>query len=320
MLISVTRNLLAAACVISLAACGGGGGGGDDGSSSGQGQVSVGVTDAPVDGAERVVVEFTGIELKPKSGAPIEFNFTPPMQIDLLALQGDEFEPLLVAQQVPAGEYNWMRLKLNDNDCAAMPPGADPSGSFIELSGGGIEALHVPSGSETGLKLVSGFTVAAGGLTEFTVDFDLRKSVVKPTGQSCHYLKPALRVVDNAMVGTIRGTVDAALLSDSGCSDADPLTGNAVYLFQNADVPPDDVDGTAPDPLTSALVNFNTASGEFEYEIGFVLAGPYTVALTCEADLDNPEVDDSAVVNFLQSGNVTVTADTVSTHDFAAAP
>jgi hypothetical protein len=310
------RALILSLPLLALAACGGGSSGDDDG---GQGQLSVGVTDAPVDGANRVVVEFTGIELKPQSGPPFEFNFTPPLQIDLLALQGDEFEPLLVAQQVPAGRYNWMRLKLNDNDCAAMPPGSDPSGSFIELSSGGIEALHVPSGNETGLKLVSGFTVAAGGLTEFTVDFDLRKSVIKPTGQPCHFLRPALRLVDNAMVGTLRGTVDAALLGDPSCSDTDPLTGNAVYLFQNADVVPDDVDGIAPDPLTSAIVNFNTTSGQFEYEIGFVLAGPYTVALTCEADLDNPDTDDPGV-GFLQSANVTVTADSVTTHNFTAAP
>ena len=55
--------------------------------------------------------------------------------------------------------------------------------------------------------------VGAGSTNDFTIDFDLRKSVVHPPGQGETYLlKPVLRLVNNLEVGTIDGTVAAALL------------------------------------------------------------------------------------------------------------
>jgi hypothetical protein len=52
--------------------------------------------------------------------------------------------------------------------------------------------LLVPSGSETGLKLVSGFTVPSNGVVDYTIDFDLRHAITCPTGQSpACILKPA---------------------------------------------------------------------------------------------------------------------------------
>ena len=51
------------ACALVLTACGGGGGGGND-----TGQLSLGVTDAPVDDAASVVVQFSGVAFK-RAGA-----------------------------------------------------------------------------------------------------------------------------------------------------------------------------------------------------------------------------------------------------------
>ena len=47
--------------------------------------------------------------------------------------------------------------------------------SYVRLETGGEECeMRVPSGDQTGLKLVRGFTVGAGTITDFTIDFDLR--------------------------------------------------------------------------------------------------------------------------------------------------
>ena len=79
--------------------------------------------------------------------------------------------------------------------------------------------------------------------------------------------------------------------------DQDPYPGN-VYLFgpipTGADVTPDDYDGVVDDPngddaLTSAMVDPNT----FRYTIGFVPAGNYRVAYTC--DLDDTTIDADVV-------------------------
>jgi len=60
-----SRILVAAAAATLLAACGGE----DDGSATPKtGTLKVGITDAPVDFADQVVVQFSGVELKPRDG------------------------------------------------------------------------------------------------------------------------------------------------------------------------------------------------------------------------------------------------------------
>ena len=285
-----------------ISACGGGG----SSSGSGSGELSVAVTDAAVDSAERVVVEFTAVEIKPQEGEPLMFELDAPEQIDLLSVQGADFAPLISGETVPAGNYNWIRLLINDNDCDNLAPGNNPPGSFIDLGTGGIEPLHVPSGSQSGLKLNTGFTVAAGGQTNVTIDFDVRKSVTAPNGQDCHFLRPSLRLVDNLEVGHINGTVTVP--ASENCADG----GLAVYLFEGADAAVDDIDGVDPDPITSAIVD-----DEGQYEIGFVIAGEYTAALTCDGEADDPETDDPAeVFGFESQQNVLVEVDNTTTADF----
>jgi len=278
---------LAAALV---AACGGSGGGGGQDKT---GALTIGLTDAPVDVADEVVVQFSGVELKPKDGNAFTINFIAPKTIDLLALQGTNRATLLDGEQVPSGEYTWMRLMVD----------ADPNvagDSYITIGGSQCE-LRIPSGSETGLKLNRGFTVGVGTTTDLTVDFDLRKSVVQPPGQrtsvptcdgQAFLLKPVLRVVDSLQVGTITGTVDPTLITQS-CPAGE--LGN-VYLFgpysDTDPVPvPDDVDDNDADganPITTAMVALDGASNA-AYTIGFVPAGNYVAAYTCSADA--PDVD-----------------------------
>ena len=50
------------------------------------GRISLGITDAPVDGATAVVVKFTAVELKPEDGSAFTINLTPAQSVDLLVL------------------------------------------------------------------------------------------------------------------------------------------------------------------------------------------------------------------------------------------
>lgn len=263
-----------------------------------KGKLAVAVTDAPVDGAEAVVVQFTGVEIQ-GPGGPQSFDFNSPKTIDLLELTGDESLELLAETELDAGEYQWMRLKVNAE--------RGVTDSYIDINGARY-SLFVPSGSQSGLKLNRPFVIAAGGLTDFTIDFDLRKSVHEPQNDAeDYYLRPTLRIVDNAQVGHINGLIDPNLINAEGCTDS-----SAVYLFAGADAEVDDVDANEPEPITTGLVEVNN-DGDFVYEIGFVLAGDYTLAFTCEAANDDPETDD--VINFTTQ-NVTVTADGSVTVDF----
>lgn len=271
--------------------------------SSDTGRLSLQVTDAPVDSASKVVVSFSGVELQ-SSGSRTEILFAEPRSIDLLALQGSNSASLLDGQALPAGEYQWLRLLVNAEQDGVLD-------SYIEFEDGSQEELSVPSGSQTGLKLVRGFTLLAGGSADFTIDFDLRKSIVDPNGGQGMHLKPALRLIDNAQSGTITGTLAGELLAEA-CADVS-LDAGAVYAFVGSDAVADDVDGDAGDPLTSALVQEN--AGVYSYELGFMPVGSYTLAYSCEAAADSPENDD--VIVFAGQLNAEVVADETTQADFS---
>jgi hypothetical protein len=283
-----------------LAGCGGGSGGSTE---TPMGRISLGITDAPVDGATAVVVKFTAVELKPEDGDAFTINLAPAQSVDLLVLAGGSSRALLENYSVPAGRYQSIRLLIEAQQ-------NQPS-SYIDFASGQRFPLFVPSGSESGLKLIRGFTVAAGSNSNFTIDFDLRKSVIAPPGQAPNYLlKPVLRMVDNLQVGAITGKVDAALVT-TGCSPQ-------VYIFTGAGVVPDDLDPAAPpdvDPLVSVPVKLDTATGEYRFRAGFIEVGEYTASFTCDGAIDTPEGEE--VLVFTGTQNLSVNTNQTTTIDFA---
>lgn len=293
------KTLLFVSPALLLSSCGS-----DGDSADALGALSFAITDSPVDAAEKVVVRFNGMEIKPADGDAISFDFSSPRDIDLLALQGGNAAPLISGESVPAGNYNWVRLKVS----AVQDNIFD---SYIQIDGIQYE-LRIPSGNETGLKLVSGFTVAQGGNANYTIDFDLRKSVVAPPGQApVMMLKPALRLVNNIEVGTMTGVVDSSLIA----AECEGEATGAVYVYSGSDVSPDDLDGDAGDPLTSGAVTLDEG-GTYRYTIAFLAAGNYTASYSCDTDADDPESDDSLV--FVGTQNASITAGATTTVSFAA--
>jgi len=290
---SVLALLPMALSAVLLSACGGGSSG------SSEGSLSLGVTDAPVDSASKVIVEFDGVEVQPADGERITFDFAQPRHINLLDLQGGISRALLENEPVPAGKYEWVRLMVNAD--------GQTSSSYIEMDDGSVYPLRIPSGAQTGLKLQGGFTVPENGQTLLTVDFDLRKSVHKP-GQSgrAYILRPALRMVQNDDVGTIVGTVDQSTASAADCEPA-------AYLYAGSDVQPDDM-GSANAPMTTTAIEMNNESGDYEFTFAFIPAGDYTVAWTCAADQDTPDADED--IPFEAQTNVTVAAGSEVTAGF----
>lgn len=289
------RLTLAAALAVALSGCG---------SDDEWGRVTLGVTDAPVDDAARVVVTFTGVELRHENGGRETFTFDSPRQIDLLALQGGAVELLLDNEELPAGRYDSIRLSVD--------AGLSSSTSFIEYDDGSQFPLFIPSGNQAGLRIVSGFIVPAGGVADFTIDFDLRKSVTRPPGLGPnHILRPTLRLVDNAEVGSIAGVVDQSLLFPADATDE---CAPAVYVFEGEGAEPRDVHEDEG-PLTSALVALDDGSGEYRYRAAFIPAGEYTVAFTCEAGDDDVATADD--IEFTGgAADVTVVAGAETVVDF----
>jgi hypothetical protein len=282
------RTGILVACVLGLTACGGGS---NDGMTAQTGQLSLAIGDAPVDGATEVVVVFTGIELH-SNGGTRTIDFAAPREIDLLAYQNGATVNLLENLTVDAGEYQWMRLKViaerNRSD-----------GSYILLANGEQYPLYVPSGSETGLKINRPFRVAAGSITRLVADFDLRKSIIAPPGQSPNYmLKPVLRLMDQLQIGDINGAVDLTALATAqlGATATAADCNGGIYLFGGAAATPDDSDGNAADgadPIVYQPLEFDGLQAVVPYQFAMVEAATYTVAATCNFGVDaSPEVSE----------------------------
>jgi hypothetical protein len=138
---------------------------------------------------------------------------------------------------------------------------------------GGIHNLYIPSGAETGLKLVSGFTVPVNGSANFTAEWDLGKSITAPPGLDPDVkMKPVIRLVNNVEVGTLTGTVHDDLANENVC-DAPSVHVFDVTVQPNAD-----------DSIATATVEQQengNGSMTWNYTVGFLLAGDYKAAFTC---------------------------------------
>lgn len=293
------RLFTISALAAGVAACGGGGSGSGSGST---GTVSFGVTDAPATDLSNVTIAFTELRLKPENGNWIEFSVDGFEQINLLDLQGGLTEPLITDEEVPAGNYTELRLII------------DTENSFVkkESTADAQYTLAVPSGEQSGLKLKGDFLVAADTTTNFTIDFDVRKSIVDPQGNALadFMLKPSLRLVNNLEVGSISGQVDYAQIRSTRSADetlANCEYEGSVYVYAGADVTPTDlnVNNEEGNPLMVVPVEADQDSVFYNYTAAFLPAGDYTIAYSCQDD--NNEKNDDAI-EFDGEQNVTVVA------------
>ncbi len=120
-----------------------------------------------------------------------------------------------------------------------------------------------------------------------------------------YILKPAFRVLNVNEFGALSGTVDPLTLDDGSCINDDAVditVGNVVYVYLGNGVTPVDIDGVDPDPVATANVEQN-ASGYYTYRV-LLMPDDYTVAFTCEADSDLPELTE--VIEFLSPTDVTI--------------
>ena len=79
------------------------------------------------------------------------------------------------------------------------------AGSYV-IDQGVKHDLEVPSGSQSGLKLIHQFTIESGKLYELLLDFNVDKSIVI-TGNGRYKLKPTIRVMPIVISGSISGQV-----------------------------------------------------------------------------------------------------------------
>jgi len=297
---------LAALLAISLTGCGGG----SDSPGDGMGVLNLSVSDGGIDAA-KVCIKFDGVQIKPTGeDPPIEIILDEPVTVNLLANQGANAQPIIY-EQIPAGTYEWIRLMVDaarGNDAGSIDTDrmeeqclAD-DGSYL-LTENEHYSLFIPSGDQTGLKLIKDIVVPANSSGDYTAEWDLGKSFIAPPGLAPDaIMKPVVKLVANNEVGTLVGQVaDGLVLADT----CDPDFAPKVYVFDDGvppnpiDYPPEDSDAPFEpdpnDPVATGLVELQDQGGglmQYRYSIGFLLAGLYDPVYTCDGETFVLPLDD----------------------------
>ena len=132
---------------------------------------------------------------------------------DLLNLINGAEAYLGTNDQLSSGTYNQMRLILGDIN--TMDPDDPELPPHYVLVNGTRQVLKIPSGYQTGIKLVHPFEIVEGRTTGLILDFDVAKSVVKAGNSGKYILKPTIKVIGTRN----RATVSGLVTEDTGTED-----------------------------------------------------------------------------------------------------
>jgi hypothetical protein len=197
---------------------------GDDTNSPATGTLKINLIDAPAD-YDAVIVQIDSVEVHvadADSNGGWHVVRSQPGLYDLLTLRHG-LSALLVDQQLPAGNYTQIRLKLGPDNSVVV--------------GGVSHDLTVPSGLHSGLKLNHPFTIEGGEICEITLDFDAARSV-HMTGNDRYMLRPVIGTMSNVVSGSLRGValpvdarawIEAVSGTDTLSAWADTLDGSFAF-------------------------------------------------------------------------------------------
>ena len=262
------------------------------------GTVSVSLMDRPVDDVTALFVTITEVWVKPRgSGPAFQLPMTSsPLTIDLLAHDDQNASVLVSEALVPAASYNWLELVIDDSTIDK---------SYAMTTTGGMVPVtvdvDVPSDS---IRLVSGFDIGPNQGFRVLLDWDVRKGLTEAVGTGELILRPAFRILDVDEYGAIEGSIaDTRIAAEPSCAGVSgPDTGTVIYVFAGGETP-DDIDGIDADPITTAPATYNTETSGYDYRVA-LMPGDYTVAATCEGDLDADDTDDA--ISFFPAGGILV--------------
>jgi len=250
------------------------------GSNSNSSNLNIYIADAPIDQASSINITLTELDVTGDNGT-YYFPFPSPITFNFYRLQGG-LSAFLTRQPLPTGHYTSITLYFEAS------PGTFES-SLTLIGDGNIYPLVIPANAPTKVTLPVNFIIFNNISANYTIDLDLRSSIfLDPNNPNQYILQPSLRAIAVGDSGSITGTVANTLVT-SGCSPS-------IYVY-SGNVTPTDVNIYAPvgsvQPISSALVGVNSTTAIYNFTVGWLPAGTYTLAFTCEAGQDNPTMTDN---------------------------
>lgn len=255
--------------------------------SNGTGTLQVNLTDKPADEIyEQVVITFSQISVHKgleqdvveatqdeeddnnedevdNDGGWIVINGDE-QAFDLLQLQDGKFD-LLAQDALTEGVYTQIRLKIADgNDEAGNPK------TYVKLAGDDTKyPLIIPSGLQSGLKLIHPFRIIADSITVLYLDFNAEKSLIK-TGNGQYKLKPTIAVLSELYKQGIVGKVVSAEESEEPI----PVAGASISAYSVEAMQDEDAENDLP--VGSTVTD---ESGDFTLPLP---PGTYTLQVEAE--------------------------------------
>ncbi|UCH21804.1 MAG: DUF4382 domain-containing protein [Deltaproteobacteria bacterium] len=241
--------ILAISSVLSFIGCSDGG---DSGSSTGSGTVSVSLVDQTTYDYQAVYITIDDVQIHLGGNVNSHNNWqstnmlVSPNTVNLLELVSGVREDLGLAE-LQTGRYTQMRLIIGKtpDDSLNILSQKHPFANYVIVNSNSseIHELKVPSGNQTGEKIVGGFEIFENQTTELILDFNVQKSVVKAGNSGQWLLKPTIklaelvefsriegRVTDNAQVGLEGVQVSAQVFNDSASDEKDKVIVEAFTL------------------------------------------------------------------------------------------
>jgi len=236
-----------------------------DGIESGNGKASFYLTDGPLEAenVSEVVISISKVEVFGPEGWTTVKEFESPEAINLLELQGGETF-FLDERELVSGLYDQIRLGLS----SSVETDSENPAHYIRFNDESIEEITVPSGIQSGYKVVGDFTIPDGGVTSIIIDFDVRKSVVKAGNSGKYILKPTLRLIEDANVGSIEGTV-------SGEFDGNLV----VYAYESDQYDEGETEPNADGVVFANAVTSANVDADGNYNLSFLPSGTYDLII-----------------------------------------
>jgi hypothetical protein len=172
------------------------------------GRLSLSLTDKPTHDYKEVWVTIQDIYVHAETDAEgvwtkiLDVNRT----VNLLTLANGVRLELGVVDLDP-GHYTQMRLMIGTVN--SLDPGQHAN--YIVDTEDEVHALKIPSGVQSGIKLVQGFDINESSTTELIFDFDVAASIVATGNSGKYILRPTIHQIDDSQTRTIiKGFVKTA--------------------------------------------------------------------------------------------------------------
>jgi len=283
---SILATLITA---ISLTACQG-----SDSNNMPMGSVTIAVTDSPIDDASAVWIQFVGLNFYGADGYKKEVTFDEPKLVDLLSLQGSLSEEILTEYALPVGGYSYATFDIDFNTSSIVINGTSYP---LQPDFGDWDTFFKQFVLDSSVEPpIAPFTIEENLTTHLTFDFDLRKSIFDDGSSNIYSFSPAIRSVVTNESGSISGRIDGG--EYVGCVDEN----TAIYAYSGRNQSPQDIRGTSGDPLSTS--NITVTDSGYTYELGFLPAGDYTVAIACNASSDTADLTED--IDFEGKQNIIV--------------